>query len=111
MVDSTLGKNAALAGLIAKATYAALYAAAPAGGNAGTELAGVARKALTWSTPTAGQATATATFTGFADGAVTAGSGFHDALTAGSYFGGTSITSRTMQSGDSLTVTYTLTAS
>lgn len=111
MVDSVLARTAAVQGIATNATYAAVYTAAPTGGTAGTELAGVARQPLSWATPSNGQSTATATFTGFGAGAVVAGTGFHSAVTAGNYYGGTGITSRTMQVGDTLTVTYTLSAS
>jgi hypothetical protein len=110
-LDGTAGKNAAAQGFIGQATYGAVYSAAPTGGAQGAELSGVARQALTWGTVTNGVATAVATFSGFASGATVAGAGMHTAVTSGTYLSGGSITSRTMQTGDTLQVTFTVTFS
>lgn len=95
------------------ATHAALYTTAP-GASAGTEVTGgspaYARKALTWGAPSNGVVTVTVTFDVPA-GTTVVGAGVHNALTAGTYLDGASVTSQAFatQGTYALTLTYTQT--
>lgn len=100
---ATAYKNAAL--------YAALYTTVP-GASAGTEVTGgapaYARKSLTWGAPSNGVVTATVTFDVPA-GVTVVGAGVHDALTAGNYLDGGTVTSQNFgtQGTYALTLTFT----
>lgn len=93
------------------AAYGAVYTTAP-GGSAGTEPSGgspaYARKALTGS----GNAprTAPAVFD-IPSGTTIVGAGVHSAVTAGTYYDGTSVTSQAFASQGTYTVTYSYTQS
>lgn len=91
------------------ATYAALYTTVP-GASAGTEVAGgsYARKPLTWGTPSNGVITASATFD-VPSGVTVAGAGVHDAVTAGTYLDGGSVTSQLFATAGTYTLTLTFT--
>lgn len=90
-------------------TYGALSTSAP-GTSAGTEVSGgtYARIAASWGTVTA---TATATAMAFNVPASTTVVGFelYNAITAGTYEDGTSITSQTFASAGTYTITPTIT--
>ncbi|MGN6655689.1 MAG: hypothetical protein ACTHJ9_10155 [Rhodanobacter sp.] len=105
-------KNSLATKYSTEALYAALYTTAP-GSSAGTEVTGgspaYARKALTWSAPSNGQITASATFD--VPACTVVGSGFHTASTAGTYVDGFSVASTTFAGQDTLTVSYTFTES
>jgi hypothetical protein len=109
-VQTTAMKNALAAAYAAKATHLALYSTVP-GAAAGTELTGgsYARKATSWSAPSNGTISGSATFD-VPSGATVAGYGFHDALTAGNYLDGFTVTSQTFNSAGQLVVNYTATA-
>lgn len=102
---ATAYKNAAL--------YAALYTTTP-GASAGTEPSGgspaYARKSLTWGTPSGGVVTATATFD-VPSGATIVGAGVHDAITAGNYLDGGTVTSQPFGSQGTYVLTLTFTES
>ena len=96
------------------ATYGAVYTTAP-GASAGTEPSGgspaYARKALTWAAGGSdGIVTATATFD-IPAGATIVGVGVHDALTAGNYLDGATVTSQAFASQGTYAVTFTYTQS
>ena len=95
------------------AAYGALYSTVPSG-TAGTELTGgspaYARKALTWSAPSNSAVTSSATYD-VASGSTVAGSGFHTALTGGTYLDGAGVTSQAFSSQGTYTITYTYTQS
>lgn len=106
-------KNALATAYGTAATHAALYSTAPSGSSPGTELTGgspaYARKATAWGGPTAGvNSTGPHTFD-VASGSTVAGGGVHDALTAGNYLDGGSLTSQAFASQGTyaLTVQYT----
>ena len=97
-----------------EATYGACYTSTP-GGSAGTEPSGgspaYARLPLTWSGGAVdGVVTATATFD-IPSGSTIVGIGVHDAVTAGTYLDGTTITSQAFASQGTLAVTFTYTQS
>lgn len=112
-IASTFAKNAMATKYGQLATHGAIYTTAP-GASAGTEPSGgspaYARKALTWSSPTAGVITASATFDVPA-GTTIVGSGLHDAATAGNYIDGKTETSVNFTAQDTVTVNYTYTQS
>lgn len=96
------------------ATHGALYTTAP-GATAGTEPTGgspaYARKPLTWTAGTEdGVVTATATFD-VPTGVTIVGAGVHDALTAGNYLDGGTVTSQQFNSQGTYTATFTYTQS
>lgn len=97
----------------AAATHGAIYTTTP-GITAGTEPTGgspaYARKALTWSDTGDGVVTATATFD-VPSGTTVVGIGVHDALTAGNYLDGATVTSQAFASQGTLAVTFTYTQS
>lgn len=94
-----------------RATHGTVYTTAP-GAAAGTEPTGgtpaFARKPLTWSAPSGGVITASAVFDIPADTTVV-GTGLHDALTAGNYIDGKTVTSVTFDVQDTVTVNYSYT--
>jgi hypothetical protein len=100
---ATAYKNAAL--------YAALYTTAP-GASAGTEVTGgapaYARKSLAWGTASGGVVTATVTFD-VPTGTTVVGAGVHDAVTAGNYLDGGSVTSQAFASQGTYALTLTFT--
>jgi len=112
-IASTYGKNSLAAKYAAEALYGAVYTTAP-GASAGTEPSGgspaYARKALTWSSPSGGVITASATFDVPA-GTTVVGTGTHTAVTGGSYVDGKTETSTNFPTQDTVTVTFTYTQS
>jgi hypothetical protein len=108
---TTAIRNLLASAYASNAPYAALYTTAP-GGTAGTEVSGggYARQALTWSTPSNGAITATATFNVPA-GATIAGTGIHSASTGGTYLDGGTVTSQNFATAGTYTVTITYTQS
>lgn len=111
-IAATFTKNALATKYGQLATHGAVYTTAPTGGTAGTEPTGgtpaYARKPLTWSAPSNGVITASATFD-LAAGTTLLGSGLHDALTAGNFIDGKSETSTNFPIQDTVTVNYTYT--
>lgn len=95
------------------ATHTALYTTVP-GASAGTEVTGgspaYARKAITWGAPANGVMTATVTFD-VPTGTTIVGAGVHDAITAGNYLDGATVTSQAFSSQGTyaLTLTYSQT--
>jgi len=112
-IASTYGKNSLAAKYATEALYGAVYTTAP-GASAGTEPSGgtpaYARKALTWSAPSAGVITASAVFD-IPAGTTIVGTGTHTAATGGSYVDGKTETSVVFSSQDTVTVTFTYTQS
>lgn len=112
-IQTTTEKNNLATQYGTNAAYGAVYTTAP-GATAGTEPTGgspaYARKALTWGAPSGGAVTATATFD-IPSGATIVGVGVHDALTAGNYLDGCSVTSQAFSSQGTLQVTFTYTQS
>jgi hypothetical protein len=111
MAIQTVGeKNSLAAKYGADAAYAALYTTVP-GASPGTEVTGgspaYARKALTWSAPSNGVITATATFDVPA-GVTVAGAGFHTAAAGGTFLDGQTL-SQAFASQSPYTVTFTYT--
>lgn len=90
------------------AAYGAVYTDVPSS-TAGTEPTGgspaYARKALTWSGPTNGVTSASATFDIPASTTI-AGAGLHSAATAGTYYDGASVTSQPFASQGTYSVTF-----
>jgi hypothetical protein len=111
-IASVYGKNSLAAKYATEATYGALFTSAP-GATAGTEVTGgtpaYARKALTWSSPTAGVITASATFD--VPACTVVGTGTFTAATAGTYVDGNTVSSVTFTGQDTVTVTFTYTQS
>lgn len=108
-IQTTAQRNALAIEYGLDATHGAVYTTAP-GASAGTEPTGgsYARKPLTWSAPTNGVITATATFD-IPAGATIIGFGVHTALTAGTYLDGGSLTSQAFPTGGQLVVNFTYT--
>lgn len=110
-IASTFAKNALATEYGNLATHGALYTTAP-GGTAGTEPSGgspaYARKPLTWSSPTAGVITASAVFDVPASTDVV-GTGLHDAITAGNYIDGKTVTTVNFATQDTVTVNFSYT--
>jgi len=104
-------KNLLAAAYGGEATHGAVYTSVP-GASAGTEPSGgspaYARQPLTWSQPSNGTITATATFDIPADATVR-GIGLHSALTGGDYLDGSTVTEQAFATQGTLTVTYTYT--
>ena len=111
-IQTATMKNALATAYGASATWAAVYTTAP-GASAGTEPSGgspaYARKALSWSAPSNGVITASATFD-IPTGTTLIGAGVHSAST-GNYQDGGSITSQAFASQGTyvLALTYTQT--
>jgi hypothetical protein len=93
------------------ATHGSVSTTAP-GATAGTEPSGgspaYARKALSWGAGNGG--TATATFD-IPSGTTIVGAQVHNAITAGTYLDGTTVTSQAFSSQGTYQVTYTYTQS
>lgn len=110
-IQTVTQRNSLATAYGAAATHAALYSTVP-GASAGTELSGgapaYARKPLTWGAAAASAITASVTFD-VPSGATVAGTGFHTALTAGTYLDGVSVTSQAFASQGTYQVTYTYT--
>lgn len=110
-IQTVTQKNTLATSYGTAATHAALYTTAP-GATAGTEVSGgspaYARKALTWSAASNGAISVTVTFDVPA-GTTIVGAGVHNALTAGTYLDGGSVTSQGFSSQGTyqLTLTYT----
>lgn len=104
-------KNALAAEYATQALFGTVYTTAP-GSSAGTEPSGgspaFARKSLSWSSPSNGAITATATFD-IPAGTTVVGTGVHTALTGGTYLDGNSVASQSFPTGGSLQVTFTFT--
>jgi hypothetical protein len=111
---STIEKNAMATAYAGHCTYAALFSTVPTA-TGGTELTGgspaYARLALAWGAPTNGVMSAPAVTFNVASGSTVAGGGFFDALTAGNFRDGGSLTSQAFASQGTyaLTPTYTQT--
>lgn len=107
-VQTATMKNALAGAYKTTALYGAVYTTTP-GGSAGTEPSGgspaYARKALTWSTPSAGNTTAAATFDVPA-GSTIVGAGVHSAATGGTYLDGVGVTSQAFASQGTYTITF-----
>lgn len=92
------------------ATYGALFTAFTAPSTV-TEVAGgspaYARKPLSWSAPTNGVITASATFD--VPACTVVGTGVYSASTAGTYLDGNTVTNVTFTTQDTVTVTFTFT--
>lgn len=110
-IQTTTMKNTVATAYGNAAPYGALATTVP-GATAGTEVSGgtYAREALTWSAPTTGVITATATFNVPA-GTTVAGSMIYSALTGGTYLDGDAVTSQTFSAAGTYTVTFTFTES
>src|SRR4051794_21296325 len=97
----------------AAAAFGTVYTTVP-GATAGTEPSGgspaFARKPLTWSAIGSNPTTASPTFD-IPAGTSAAGAGVHSALTAGTYYDGTTVTPQTFASQGTYTVTFTFTES
>ena len=107
-IASTYGKNSLAAKYAAEATHGAVYTNAP-GAAAGTEPgAPYARKPLTWSAPSNGVISASATFD-IPAGTSVNGTGVHTDLTGGSYVDGKTESTVSFPTADTVTVTYTYT--
>jgi hypothetical protein len=102
-------KNSLATKYTTEALYAALTTTAP-GSTSGTEVTGgspaYARKALTWSSPSGGQITASATFD--VPACTVVGAEFFTAATAGTYVDGFAVASTTFAGQDTLTVNFTV---
>lgn len=97
----------------ARATHATVTSTVP-GSAAGTEIAGVARVPITWSTASggSGQITGTVEVTGIPAGSTVQGASLHTALTGGTYVDGGAIPTVTYPAGGGtgkyqVTFTYT----
>ena len=112
-IAATFTKNAMATKYGQLATHGTVFTSAP-GATAGTEPTGgsptFARKALTWSAPSAGVITASAVFD-MPPGTTVVGSGLFDALTGGNYIDGKTETSVTFSVQDTVTVNFTFTES
>jgi len=104
-------KNALASEYASLALFGTVYTTAP-GSSAGTEPTGgspaFARKSLSWSAPSSGAITATATFD-IPTGTTVVGTGVHSALTGGTYLDGNSVVSQAFPTGGTLQVTFTFT--
>lgn len=93
------------------ALFGAVYTTAP-GGSAGTEPSGgspaYARKSLSWSASSNGVTSAVAVFD-IPAGATIVGAGVHSAVTAGTYYDGSAVTSQAFATQGTYTVTFTFT--
>lgn len=109
-IASTYGKNSLAAKYATEALYGALATSAP-GSSAGTEPSGgspaYARKALTWSSPSGGVITATATFD--VPACTVVGTQTFTAVTGGSYVDGKTESSVVFSGQDTVTVVFTFT--
>lgn len=110
-IQTTTQKNTLAAAYGTAAAYGAVYTTTP-GGSAGTEPTGgspaYARIALTWSAPSSGVVTVTATFN-IPSGITIVGAGVHTAITAGTYLDGATVTSQAFASQGTYAVTFTYT--
>jgi hypothetical protein len=113
LIQTAVKKNTLASAYATDSPFGGLFSTVP-GASAGTELTGgapaYARKALSWSAPSNGVITTTATFD-VASGSTVAGAGIYSAVTAGTYTDGTGVTSQTFASQGTyaLTLTYTQT--
>jgi len=110
-IQTTIQKNSLCAKYAADCTYGSVYTTAP-GAAAGTEPTGgspaFARKALAWTGTN--PISSSGTFD-IPSGATLVGAGLHDALTAGNYRDGTSVTSQAFASQGTYQVSYSFTES
>lgn len=113
-IQTATMKNTLANAYKAAATHAALYSTVP-GASAGTEITGgapaYARKALSaaWGSASNGVVTTTTPPVFDVPAATVAGAGVHDALTAGNYLDGASVTSQVFASQGTYTLTLTYT--
>ena len=109
-IQTTTKKNSMATAYGSDTAYGALFTTAGTS-SPGTEVTGgspaYARKALTWSAPTAGVITASATFD--VPACTVLGTGVFSAVTAGTYLDGNAVTSVTFSGQDTVTVTFTAT--
>jgi hypothetical protein len=104
-------KNALASEYASLALFGTVYTTVP-GSSAGTEPSGgspaYARKSLSWSAPSSGAITATATFD-IPAGTTVVGTGIHSAATGGSYLDGNAVISQSFTSQGTLQITFTFT--
>lgn len=109
-IQTTVKKNSMATAYGSDATYGALFTTVP-GSAAGTEVAGGApaysRKPLSWSAPTNGVITATATFD--VPACTVKGTGVYTASTGGTYLDGNTVPDAAFVGQDTVTVTFTAT--
>lgn len=113
-VQTVTMRNALATAYKATALYAALYTTVPAG-TAGTEVTGgapaYARQAANWGTVASSAVTASPAAFNVPASTTIAGAGFHDAVSAGNYLDGGSVTSQAFASQGTYTLTATYTQS
>lgn len=111
-IQTSTQKNTLATAYGTAATYGALFTAVTLPSTV-TEVTGgspaYARKALTWSAPSAGVITASATFD--VPACTVVGTGVYTAVTAGTYLDGNTVTNVTFATQDTVTVTFTTTIS
>lgn len=111
-LQTTAARNALANAYKTGITHLSLHTAAHSGDTAGTEVSGgsYARKPVTWGSTTNGVTAGTVTFDVPAGTTVT-GWGGYNALTAGTFFDGGTVTSQNFATAGqyTLTVTYTQT--
>lgn len=111
-VQTVTMRNALATAYKTNAAYAALYTTTP-GASAGTEVTGgspaYARQASNWGTVAASAVTASPAAFNVPASTTVVGAGFHDAVTAGNYLDGGTVTSQNFSSQGTyaLTATYT----
>lgn len=109
-IQTTTKKNSMATAYGSDTAYGALFTTAGTS-TPGTEVTGgspaYARKALTWSAPTNGVITASATFD--VPACTVLGTGVYTAATGGTYLDGNAVTSATFSAQDTVTVTFTAT--
>lgn len=111
-LQTTAARNALANAYKAGMTHLSLHTTAHSGDTAGTEVSGgsYARKAITWGSTTNGVTSGSVTFDVPAGTTIVAWGGYN-ALTAGTFFDGSSVTSQAFATAGqyTLTVTYTQT--
>lgn len=104
-------KNFLASSYATNATHGAVYTTVP-GATQGTEPTGgtpaYARKPLAWSAPSNGVITVAPVFD-IPSANTIVGAGVHNAITAGTYLDGSTVTSQAFSSQGTYTVTYTFT--
>lgn len=109
-IATTTEKNSLAAKYAADGLYGTLFNTTPSGSTPGTEVTSIVRQALSWSAPSAGVITATATFS-VISGQTVAGAGLYTALTGGTYLDGGGLTPQAFASAGTYTLTLTFTVS
>lgn len=111
-IQTTAKKNSMATAYGSDTAYGALFTTAGTA-TPGTEVTGgspaYARKLLSWSAPTNGVITASATFD--VPACTVLGTGVYTAATGGTYLDGNAVTSTTFSGQDTVTVTFTATVS